>query len=167
MTREFHISKAKRDEFYFQTTIVLTKIVVPAIWLPTLILVLIFLQNNDGLKILLGITALLIVVCTASIIAEKNNAVFESTIILLDEDSVTRTGNNLRTVQIEFNRIAKVIERDNGLVLVDKDIWAWGVFLFGGRHILSNEPGIIFIPSMMGEFDELYSFFIRKKWRSL
>lgn len=167
MTGDFEVSRGRVDQFYSQIFSRMLKFVVIAFQLPLTVLIIIYYKDPSELLAILFILIFLLVTCSASVKAERNAAKFEGTIISIDKTRITRKGKDLLTVSIDFKNINRVIEREEGLVLIEDGTWSRMIFFFGGRNILGGEPGILFIPTMIKDFEKLNSFFVNAKYKYL
>jgi len=164
MVGDFEVSRNRIDEFYSQSLSRIMKFTVIAFQLPLSALIIIFHKNRFELLTIFFLFIFLLVICVASVKAERSNGKFEATCISIDKTHIKRKGKDLLTVSIDFKNIRRVIEIEDGLVITQDGHWTKMTFLFGGKYILSQEPGILFIPSMIKDFEKLRDFFVNKKY---
>lgn len=162
MEGTFEVDRSRVDEFYHQYLIGMLKIVGIGIQVPLTILIIAYHDDSRELLSILFILVLLAILCFASVKALRNSARFEGTIIIIDKDGITRKGEKLLTVSMDFKNISKIRERQDGLVLCRNTM----PLLFGGRYVLSQEPGILFIPSMIKDYERIHNFFVLEKYKN-
>ena len=165
MIGDFEVLRNRVNEFYFQSFIRMIKFVGMAVQLPLSVLIIFYHKNPSELLAIIFVFIFLVVICSASVKAARNDGKFETTIISIDKTGIRRKGKDLLTVSIDFENISRVIEVEDGLILIKEGTWSRMAFLFGGKNILSREPGILFIPSMIKDFEKLSDFFVNKKYR--
>ena len=78
----------------------------------------------------------------------------ENTIIEVDENRISRTGKGLLTNSIWFDEIGEIKKNDVGLVILKEGISS-NIGLHTNRTAYSTEPGLIFIPYTIENFDDL------------
>lgn len=159
MEGTFEVDKNRIDEFYHQYFFRVLKIVGIGIQLPLTILIIAKHKDSQELLSILFILVFLVILCFVSVESIRNR--FEQTIIIIDKVGITRKGGELLTVSMNFMNVSKIIERQDGLILCTNTM----ALIFGGGYPLSHNPAILFIPSMIKDYEHIHNFFVLEKYK--
>ena len=83
------------------------------------------------------------------------------TIIVLEDNIITRRGANLLEVTISYKNIKRIKEKSIGLIILDDSPYT-SVEYYTSKYALSSGEGVIFIPKEIECFDEIREFLYSK-----
>lgn len=137
------------------------RVIISVIGVMSFFLIISLLKNDTNYTILF-ITFGIMILCSllGVFIASLYNYPSNNTIIEINEEGITRSGDELLTVRIKFNQIEKIINKNSGLIIIKKGVSSLNYQL--NKNALISEFGIIYIPSIMIGYDELTDYINKK-----
>ena len=160
MEGEFQVEAHKKNHLKQQDLVRMILITV-GLYLYFLLLFL-FPENDRNFSELFWLSMLFIVIMGITLTLRYFfNSPLDNTIIIIEENQITRKGRGLRTVTISFDKITKVKKLKLGVILFDDRYSSRLKFNFS--HVaLTDESGILFIPINIEKYEEVKCFVLDK-----